>query len=71
MTTAEDVYGYLSSHPRQGFCDECLSKSLGLGTKPLKEALEPMLKLFHQEFYRGKGHCYACKTQKEITAFVA
>jgi hypothetical protein len=64
MTNPQKVYEFLSTHARQGFCDDCIGKEIGVDRHEVN-LIASTLALFPDEFARPLLVCpQGCRSRK-------
>lgn len=68
MTNPERVHAFLTGHPGQPFCDDCLSKETDVRPRQTINTIASTLGLT-SDFERGRNdlHCSLCRDFKVVT----
>lgn len=69
MTNPERVYAFLTKHPNQPFCDDCISKETGVTPRQSVNTIAGTLGLTSEFDRRDDLFCSECRDFKVTTAF--
>jgi hypothetical protein len=65
LTNPEKVYQFLKAHRREGFCDDCIEKEIGVDRHGVN-TIASTLALFPLEFGRTKEVCpHGCASHEK------